>query len=78
MAQEAIEDPGSMGDGDARVARGSRLLGPRRVPGLAAFLERAPAPAAREAGSAEASTEEDLSLLAEFARLRRDANSDIE
>lgn len=64
-------------DDETDGARRPRRLGPRRLPGLAPFLERAPVPGGEEAGSAAESAEEDLRLLAEFDDLRRAANRDL-
>lgn len=54
----------------------SRSLG-SKVPGLAAFLRRAPAPNVRDLGDASESAAEDREILSEFQDLRRAANGEL-
>jgi uncharacterized phage-associated protein len=53
-----------------------RSLG-SKIPGLAAFLQRAPAPIVRDIGDPSASAREDLEILSEFGDLRRAANREL-
>jgi uncharacterized phage-associated protein len=53
-----------------------RSLG-SKVPGLSAFLRRAPDPIVRDIGDAAASAREDLEILEEFGGLRSAANREL-
>lgn len=53
-----------------------RSLG-SKVPGLTAFLRRAPAPIVRDTGDPSASAQEDSEILGEFGDLRRAANREL-
>ena len=77
MAEEASNE-GNAGSGTERRPRPRpRPLGLRRLPGLGAFLERAPRPTPVERGSPRVSADEDIRILDELADLRRDANRDL-